>query len=140
MSAAAPNADLSKAIKSYILADEKLSTLRSTAKETRDSIKLLSNEICQAMLASELNIVRVPSANCELELKQKDTQKKEPAPVKRIREALEPLRGKTIDAAVESALLAAAAPNSKEDDDDDENPKYTLKRRKIRGKKADDEN
>lgn len=133
--------ELSRAIKSYIVADEKLATLRTTAKETRTHIKVLSDEISQAMLSADLNIVRVPSSNCEIELKEKDTKKREPAAVKRIREALEPLRGKVINSDVESVLLAAVAPAKGDDDDEEENagPQYVIKRRKLRKAKAEKE-
>jgi hypothetical protein len=136
-------AELSRAIKSYIVADEKLATLRTSSKEVRGQIKVLTDEISQAMLAADLNIVRVPNSNCEIELKAKEAKKKEAAAVKRVREVIEPLRGKVLTPDIETSILAAAAPPPKDngdDGDDEENggaPRYMLKRRKLRSAKTE---
>lgn len=136
------SSELSRAIKSYIVADQKLSTLRVSTKEVRGQINVLSDEIASGMLAADLNIVRVPTANCEIELKPKETKKKESAAVKRVRETLETLRGKVISPDIETKILEATAPPSKDDDeeenDDEKKPQYLIKKRKIRKGKNED--
>ena len=148
MAAAPSNVDFSRSVKAYITVDDQLASVRKSAKDCREQMKDLGKHITHHMTSNQLQIVQIPTSNCELELKEKvDRSNTDPPAVCRVREVLGGLQGQVLTKEHEVLILEAVAPPKSVrgkkveggEDTSDEGPGYTIKRRKLRAKKEIDD-